>query len=701
MLIYQVSISSVIIKHYILQLFSNKFKNLSGSGYKQLESGINYWTLITVMGFKTNLFANTGNKVHLTYILMLMSFWTHGQSCDCPASNSCGPCSGGLTSFTLQYNGRGLVISVVAFDDQGQVGITILDDVITIESRIPGTPFNGSVTVTATVLRIGGTLRDTEEFDVSCASPIHVGDSFGNFSVLAGQSVTGEALCCASSLIETNPPEISNCPEDIVVAAGSISCDAIVVWTEPVAVDDCELSEFTSTYSSGTNFPLGSTIVTYTATDKFGNFSTCSFNVVVHDETPPVFQICHSDIVAYTSENSCSAAAFWTAPPATDNCSSIQINSDRNSGDTFSFGETTVTYTATDEAGNTALCSFVVQVLDTLDPVFSGCPENDVVVSATTSCEAVASWTPPQVNDDCSVTMTSNYSPGDTFPLGVTSVTYTAIDASGNTSVCSFNVVINDTSPPEFPDCPGDIIITADSSCSATVYWNVPIAIDGCSGVVTTTASHEPGSIFPTGITQVNYTAINEAGNSGSCYFNVIVQNEQLPVISGCPGDITAKAGESGKVEVSWEEPIAEARCGEVSLQASHLPGKLFQVGTTNVEYTATDATGKTSSCHFKVVVSYEEVEFDVTPVITPDGDGKNDLLLLLNIEKFANNKVIIVDRWGSEIFRATGYNNTDVVWDGTNMNGTQVPTGTYFYFISVKFVSQVVEKKGFIELVR
>ncbi|ELR72159.1 CHU large protein [Fulvivirga imtechensis AK7] len=653
------------------------------------------------MSFKTNLTANVGSKVHLAFLIMLMSYSVHGQSCDCPASDSCGPCSGGLSSLTLRYNGGGLIINVLALDGRGTVGISFLNDIITLESEAPEVPFNGDVTVTAIVLLHPGAIHDSAVIDISCTSPINVGDVYGNFSVVAGVSVEGIALCCTASAIETNPPQISNCPADIHIAANSITCDVMVNWEEPVAVDDCQLVDFTSTFNPGSSFPLGTTEVAYTATDKFGNTSTCSFFVVVNDETPPVFQTCHSSITAYTSGQSCTGAAFWTIPSAVDNCSAVQVAGNYSSGDTFPFGVTTVTYTANDEAGNTSICTFIVQVKDTLAPVFSGCLVSDIVVSAATSCEAVAFWTPPQVNDDCTFALTSNYNPGDIFPLGATSVAYTAIDASGNTAICSFDVVVVDSGPPEFLECPADIIVIANSTCLAEVHWNVPIVADACSGVVATTASHEPGNILPVGITQVSYTATDEVGNSGSCYFDVIVQNEQLPLISGCPADIDAKAGESGQVEISWKEPLAQVSCGTVTLESSHLPGELFPVGVTEVEYTAMDNAGQVSSCRFNVTVAYEELKFDVAPLITPDGDGKNDLWLLSNIEKFKDNKVIIVDRWGGEIYRATGYNNENIVWDGNNMNGVPVPTGTYFYFISVKFVSEKVEKKGFIELVR
>ena len=54
------------------------------------------------------------------------------------------------------------------------------------------------------------------------------------------------------------------------------------------------------------------------------------------------------------------------------------------------------------------------------------------------------SWTPPTASDNSgeAVTLTSDYSPGETFPIGNTTVTYTATDAYGNTATSTFNVVV-------------------------------------------------------------------------------------------------------------------------------------------------------------------------------------------------------------------------------------------------------------------
>jgi gliding motility-associated-like protein len=150
-----------------------------------------------------------------------------------------------------------------------------------------------------------------------------------------------------------------------------------------------------------------------------------------------------------------------------------------------------------------------------------------------------------------------------------------------------------------------------------------------------------------------------------------------------------------------WDPPTASVTCGEIVLTGSHQPGDAFSVGTTQIEYAATDGAGNAAYCRFNVVITDPEIQIGVNQLVTPDGDGINDAWTIANIEKFKDNEVLLVDRWGGVIFLAKGYDNQDVLWRGANQNGQLVPTGTYFYSITVKHRSSKLDKKGFIEVVR
>jgi len=85
---------------------------------------------------------------------------------------------------------------------------------------------------------------------------------------------------------------------------------------------------------------------------------------------------------------------------------------------------------------------------------------------------------------------------------------------------------------------------------------------------------------------------------------------------------------------------------------------------------------------------------------ITPNGDGKNDYWEIDNIEINQPNEVEIFNRWGSQVWSASNYNNREISWKGDNNGGSQLPSGTYFYTIKVSGNSSA-SGSGWIQLTR
>ena len=82
--------------------------------------------------------------------------------------------------------------------------------------------------------------------------------------------------------------------------------------------------------------------------------------------------------------------------------------------------------------------------------------------------------------------------------------------------------------------------------------------------------------------------------------------------------------------------------------------------------------------------------------VITPDGNGLNDQLYIDEIERYPDNELVIINRWGQEVFRKKEYRND---WEGTNETGGVLPAGTYFYIIKFQSVKTIL--KGSFEIIR
>lgn len=185
---------------------------------------------------------------------------------------------------------------------------------------------------------------------------------------------------------------IQNCPTDISVNTDLSNCTAAVTWTEPTVAGTCSGITLTSNYHPGDHFPPGITVVRYIASDIYTNGDTCEFTITVADTEVPVFSSCPADINIVASDEYCGNIATWVVPSATDNCG-VTITSSHASGDFFNVGTTLVTYTAQDPSGNTATCSFNVNVAPAAAPVITGDAEVCTPVTATYSTPALAGKT--------------------------------------------------------------------------------------------------------------------------------------------------------------------------------------------------------------------------------------------------------------------------------------------------------------------
>ncbi len=78
----------------------------------------------------------------------------------------------------------------------------------------------------------------------------------------------------------------------------------------------------------------------------------------------------------------------------------------------------------------------------------------------------------------------------------------------------------------------------------------------------------------------------------------------------------------------------------------------------------------------------------------SPNGDNINDLFVMDGLVD--NTSFLVFDRFGNKMYETNNYQND---WDGTNSEGNELPTGTYWYVIEVPEVSTPL--KGFIYLKR
>ena len=270
----------------------------------------------------------------------------------------------------------------------------------------------------------------------------------------------------------------------------------------------------TSGLASGSLFPVGTTTNTFIATDGV-NSDTCTFTVTVSDTEAPVITNVPANIVQGTDPNMCNAVVTWTSPSILDNCS-VNSSSNYSSGATFPTGTTTVTYIATDSAGNADTASFTVTITDTEPPVLS-CPSGVTVSADSGMCSASnVSLGALTVIDNCGATVT-NDAPA-VYPVGVTVVNYTAVDSGGNSVSCTQTVTVVDSEAPVLSACPQDVTM-----CEGVIQFSSPTVTDNCGATVSQVSGPAAGSVLTAGNYSVVFAASDTSGNSDSCSFTITV----------------------------------------------------------------------------------------------------------------------------------------------------------------------------------
>jgi hypothetical protein len=360
------------------------------------------------------------------------------------------------------------------------------------------------------------------DLDAACTPPsgsvFPLGDTLVTCSAVDAHHNAAPDKTFTFSVVDTTAPVV-NVPVDFTREATS-AAGATVTYT--TSADDVVSGSVatTCTPASGTTFALGATTVSCSATDGAGNTGNGTFKVTVVDTTPPQLTVPANIVEEATSP---AGATVHFTPSATDAVdANVAIACLPASGSTFGLGITTVSCTATDDAGNSSGGSFTVTVQDTTAPTLH--LPADFTREATSAAGAVATWA-ASADDivDTSVAAVCAPPSGSTFALGWTTVSCSATDDAGNTATGSFKVRVVDTTAPTIA-AHADVDATAQSHSSAVVTYDNPSATDLVDGNVATTCAPPSGATFAAGATTVTCTATDAAGNSRASTFKVNVR---------------------------------------------------------------------------------------------------------------------------------------------------------------------------------
>ncbi|MBP7167831.1 MAG: HYR domain-containing protein, partial [Bacteroidia bacterium] len=332
-----------------------------------------------------------------------------------------------------------------------------------------------SVVVTAT----GGTAPYTGE------GTFTVGVGTHTFPLTDSNGCTGSASITINHL-DVDAPVISDCPSDIT------QCGDIATWVSPTAIDNCTLVSFTSDYNPGASFPVGTTLVTYTATDNAGLVSTCSFNVTI---LPTPIWYADADGDGFGNPAISLVDCIQPVGYISDNtdCDDSQILYADNDGDLFG-------------AGSPAACGV---------PVNGDCDDNNVAVnpSATEVCNSI--------DDDCDGSIDEGvlltfYADTDADTYGDAAVSVQACSApvgyvADNTDCDDNNAAVNPAA--------AEVCNAIDDDCNGLtddglVFLNYYVDGDNDgfgAGAATSSCAPIAGSVLVDGDCDDNNAAVNPA----------------------------------------------------------------------------------------------------------------------------------------------------------------------------------------------
>jgi len=465
-------------------------------------------------------------------------------------------------------------------------------------------------------------------------------DNNGN-STIATQEV---------NVVDTTSPTISPVSDIIVEAA--VPYENIVNFETPNAYDILGVMSITS--DAPEFFPLGETLVTWTATDVVGNTSTTEQKVVVVDNTLPILQAPEDIIIEATSIDN--NEIDLGEANATDNGEIISISND--APQFFALGDTIITWTVSDSSENATSDTQLVSVVDTTAPEIS--PIDDLTYEATSLYENTVYLDNPSVSDIQEVTITNNAP--EFFPLGETIVTWTATDIVGNTSTMEQKVIVVDTTTPDLT-IPEDQIVEATSIEETLVEIGEAEAYDitGISSI-----SNNAPEMFSLGSTVVTWVSIDSNGNA-TTFEQTITIVDTIPPSIFVPADIVAEAVDPVLNFIELGDATTYDHV-DIESVTNDRPDS-FSFGSTTITWTAVDTSGNIS----KGIQIVTIIDTTIPEVVAPSDvivEAAGILNTVVEIGEATIYDIIQVDTITSDSPDTFPLGETVITWTATDSSG-------------------------------
>ncbi|WP_278036070.1 HYR domain-containing protein [Flavobacterium nitratireducens] len=270
-----------------------------------------------------------------------------------------------------------------------------------------------------------------------------IGNTTINWTVTDNSGLT--ASCNQTiTVVDNENPSIS-CPGDQNVNFNA-NCQFVLQDYRSLATtsDNCDSNvTITQTPAPGTLISAATTTITLTAKDASNNTSTCTFKVTAIDNTPPT-AVCKNYTAYLSSNGTVTISALNLDNGSSDNCGIPSMTVSPNSFNCSNVGPNNVTFTVSDNGGNSSSCNAIVTVVDNTPPTMI-CKNYVVVVDPITRVATIkASDVDNGSNDACGIASLSVFPSvfADSQTIYTTTTTLTAVDVNGNTNTCTATITV-------------------------------------------------------------------------------------------------------------------------------------------------------------------------------------------------------------------------------------------------------------------
>ncbi|MFZ9028070.1 MAG: HYR domain-containing protein, partial [Crocinitomicaceae bacterium] len=246
---------------------------------------------------------------------------------------------------------------------------------------------------------IGGLNDNVVDWEILC-----------NGGVLSSGTLNG-------GLESLNNPVIPCSEEELTFYSSSAECFYTIagIALDPFVQENCSLENGSPNFtisgaganvSSGTSlngvvFNIGTSVVTWNATDIYGNSSSNSMVINVIDTIAPI-AICQDLIVELDALGQVSITPSQIDNGSNDACGILSLELDIENFDCSNVGVNTVVLTVTDNNGNISICSASVTVEDNIAPSIT-CPSDITLSNDANLCSAVHTPADVLFSDNCAV----------------------------------------------------------------------------------------------------------------------------------------------------------------------------------------------------------------------------------------------------------------------------------------------------------